>query len=79
MLHTTRVVDGRSEMRPQGDIELAPGAHFSATPGGAHVMLFEPHQPLTAGGALTLEFRCSHGEPLKVALPVRRDAPNSGD
>lgn len=74
MLHTTRVIDGRAEMRPQGDIELAPGARFSAAPGGAHIMLFEPLRPLIEGSALTLELRCSDGEPLKVALPVRRDA-----
>lgn len=75
MLHTTTVVDGRAEMRPQGDIELAPGARFSAAPGGAHVMLFEPHKPIAADGTLTLELRCAQGEPLVVALPVRRDAP----
>lgn len=74
MLHATRVVDGRAEMRPQGDIELAPGARFNAAPGGTHVMLFDALQSLTEGSALTLELRCSHGEPLKVALPVRRDA-----
>jgi len=75
MLHVTRVVEGRAEMRPQGDIELGPGAHFSAAPGGAHVMLFEPLQPLTEGASLTLELHCAQGEPLEVALPVRRDAP----
>lgn len=75
MLHTTRVVDGRAEMRPQGDIELAPGAQFIAAPGGAHVMLFEPHKPLAAGDTLTLELHCAAGEPLKVAMPVLRDAP----
>lgn len=75
MLHATRVVDGRAEMRPQGAIELAPGARFSAAPGGAHVMLFEPQQPLAEGATLTLELRCRHGAPLTVALPVRRDAP----
>lgn len=74
MLHATRVIDGRAEMRPHGDIELAPGARFSAAPGGTHVMLFEAQRSLTEGSTLTLELRCSHGEPLKVALPVRRDA-----
>ena len=75
MLHTTRVVDGRAEMRPQGDIELGPGASFSAAPGGAHVMLFEPLQPLREGSSLTLELGCAQGEPLKVALHELRDAP----
>jgi hypothetical protein len=75
MLHATRVVDGRAEMRPQGDIELAPGASFSAAPGGAHVMLFNPRQVITEDSNLTLELRCAQGKPLTVALPVRRDAP----
>ena len=75
MLHTTRVVDGRAEMRPQGDVVLAPGASFSAAPGGAHVMLFKPGKPVTEGSSLTLELRCAHGQPLTVALPVQRAAP----
>ncbi len=75
MLHATRVVDGRTEMRPQGDIELAPGASFSAAPGGAHVMLFDALQPLIEGNTLTLELRCTQGQALTVALPVRRNAP----
>ena len=75
MLHTTRVVDGRAEMRAQGDIVLAPGARFSAVPGGAHVMLFGAQQLLQEGISLTLEVRCAQGKPLRVALPVLRDTP----
>ena len=75
MLHATQVVDGRVEMRPQGDIELAPGARFVAAPGGTHVMLFEPAKALETGMSLTLELRCAEGEALKVALPVQRSAP----
>ena len=75
MLHTTRMVDGHAEMRAQGDVELAPGARFSAAPGGAHVMLFGPTQSVSVGQTLRLELRCAHGTPLQVALPVRRDAP----
>ena len=75
MLHSTRLVDGRAEMRPQGDIVLAPGARFSAAPGGAHVMLFGAQQRLQEGVSLTLEVRCAQGTPLRVALPVLRDAP----
>lgn len=77
MLHATHVVDGRAVMRPQGDIELSPGAHFVAAPGGAHVMLFEPAKTPSAGDSLTLELRCGTGGPLTVALPVLRDAPPS--
>lgn len=75
MLHTTRMVDGRAEMRAQGDIMLAPGARFSAVPGGAHVMLFGAQQTLQEGVSLTLEVRCAQGKPLRVALPVLRDTP----
>ena len=75
MLHATRMIDGRAEMRPQGDIELAPGATFSAAPGGAHVMLFGPLKALTEGSKLSLELHCAQGQPLTVALPVQRDAP----
>ncbi len=77
MLHATHVVDGRAVMRPQGDIELAPGAHFVAAPGGAHVMLFEPAKPPTVGDTLTLQLDCRAGETLRVALPVLRDAPRA--
>ena len=75
MLHTTLIVAGRAEMRPQGDIVLAPGARFSAAPGGAHVMLSGAQQPLQDGVLLTLELRCAQGAPLRVSLPVLRAAP----
>ncbi len=75
MLHGTRIVDGHAEMRPQGDIVLAPGGRFSAAPGGVHVMLSGAQQPLQDGVTLTLEMRCAHGAPLRVSLPVLRNAP----
>ena len=75
MLHATRMVEGRVEMRPQGDIVLAPGARFSVVPGGSHVMLSGAHQRLDANASLRLELHCASGTPLAVALPVRRDAP----
>ena len=75
MLHATRTVAGRTEMRPQGDIVLAPSARFSAAPGGSHVMLSGAHQRLDSNASLTLELRCASGAPLAVALPVRRAAP----
>lgn len=75
MLHETRMVDGHAEMRRRGDIVLAPGARFSAAPGGAHVMLVGARGALQKGVSLTLEVHCKQGAPLRMALPVRRDAP----
>ena len=75
MLHATQVLEGRAQMRPQGNIVLAPDARFSAAPGGTHVMLFGAQQPLQNGGSLTLEIRCAQGAPLRVRLPVMHSAP----
>lgn len=75
MVHRTLMIDGRAEMRPQGNIVLAPGAHFSAQPGGAHVMLFGARRSLQDGASLTLELHCTAGPPLRVALPALRAAP----
>ena len=75
MLHATQILEGRAQMRPQGNIVLAPNARFRAAPGGTHVMLFGAQQPLQDGGSLTLEIRCAQGAPLRVRLPVMHSAP----
>lgn len=75
MLHATQVVDGRAEMRELGALELAPAAHFSATPGAVHLMLGEPRHPLAAASAVTLAITCAAGPALSFPAPVRRTPP----
>jgi len=75
MLHETRYVDGRAEMRHLDRIALAPGESFEAAPGGAHVMLGEVHAPLDLDSFLEITLSCSEGAPLSLWLPVSRRAP----
>lgn len=72
-IHRTRVVEGRARMTPAGDgIAVGPGETVELKPGGHHLMLFEPAEPLRDGERfeLTLEFE-EAGE-VRVEIQVRR-------
>lgn len=75
MLHETRYVEGRTEMRHLEAIEIAPGARWQAAPGGAHVMLGEPRHALALDMQVELSLSCREGAPLSLSLPVRRAPP----
>ena len=75
MMHETRYVEGRAEMRHLHAVEIAPGGRFEARPGGAHLMLVEPRQTLALDDMVELRFECAQGDPLVTWVPVRRSAP----
>ncbi|MGE0483333.1 MAG: copper chaperone PCu(A)C [Gammaproteobacteria bacterium] len=77
MIHETRYSEGRAEMRHLHEIVIAPGAQIEARPGGMHLMLSEPKQPLALGDMIEIHFDCASGDPLITWLPVRRTAPDS--
>ena len=72
MLHETVYTDGQARMRHIPAIDLKPGAVFVAKPGGAHVMLTGPKQPVNAGTWVTLSLECSAHGSLTISLPVRK-------
>ena len=72
-IHQTQVSEDRMSMVPiENGIALDPGATVDLEPGGYHLMLFEPIEPLRIGMrfAVTLEFEQT-GE-IPIEIEVRR-------
>ena len=69
-LHEHRNNNGVMEMRPVGEMTLAPGAPVTLQPGGLHIMLIGLRQDLTEGNSfpLTLTFRSA--PPVSVTVKV---------
>lgn len=78
MLHETRYVEGAARMRHVEAIELAPGAHFSAAPGGTHVMLMGARGQLESGTVVHLRLMCAGAAALDFAATVSARAPTGG-
>lgn len=74
-LHETVVSGGVSRMRALKDIELVPGASVAFEPGGRHIMLMGPKQPIALGDAIEITFVLSDGSRQSVVFKVRADAP----
>lgn len=79
MLHETAQVDGAARMRHLPGITLAPGGHFSAAPGGAHLMLDAPRIDLAAAAQVRFSLLCADGSALEVSAPLLRAAPPTSD
>ena len=79
MLHETMQVDGAARMRHLPGITLAPGARFSAAPGGAHLMLGEPRIDLATAAQVGFSLHCADGSAHEVSAPLLRAAPAAGD
>lgn len=72
-IHETRVIDDRMSMVPIEDgIALAPGATVHLAPGGYHLMLFEPTEPLRVGTRFALTLAFEKNGPVPVEIEVRR-------
>ncbi|MEQ8232922.1 MAG: copper chaperone PCu(A)C [Gammaproteobacteria bacterium] len=76
MLHETRYNDGRAQMRHVHTLEIAPGEHVEARPGGLHLMLMQPRVELASDVLVEVDIACSTGEPLATWLVVRRTPPS---
>lgn len=73
-LHRTVVEDGVARMEPVGQLEIAAGKSVSLEPGGLHLMLIEPGQPLQEDDMVTLVLHRADGLCMTLEAPVRRDA-----
>lgn len=70
-LHESRMDGGVMRMRKLDGLDLPAGASVTLAPGGTHLMLIGPTQPLVAGQAITLTLRFAHAPPQNVQLQVR--------
>ena len=69
-LHTHIEQNGMMRMVEVESIELEPGATLLMQPGGLHLMLFEPQQPLALGEMVPIQLRFASGSVLQLTLPV---------
>jgi periplasmic copper chaperone A len=71
MIHESRLVDGRSTMRPREAVPVAAGKTVRFAPGGLHIMLMGLKRQLTAGENVPLLLELQGGASLAVTAHVR--------
>ena len=70
-LHHSKTIDGVATMIKQDHIAIQPGGLLKMVPGGSHVMLIKPKQPVRVGDKIDLKFRFSDGTVLTFIAEVR--------
>jgi copper(I)-binding protein len=76
-IHRTVEQDGVARMLRQTHIEIAPHASFALSPGGYHLMLFNPTRALRDGDTTTLNFALNNGEVKTLQVPVKKNTGNT--
>ena len=71
MIHESRIVEGRSTMRPRATVPVAPGKTVRFAPGGLHIMLTGLKRKLTPGEDVPLLLELQGGASLAVSAHVR--------
>ena len=74
-LHETREENGVSRMREVTALPVAPGKAVELKPGGLHLMLHGPYQPLVAGEKPVITLKLADGRAVPVVFEVRKSAP----
>lgn len=74
-LHETREENGVSRMREVTALPIAPGKAVELKPGGLHLMLHGPYQPLAVGEKPVITLKLADGRTLPIAFEVRKSAP----
>src|SRR3546814_14773037 len=64
-VHQTSIVDGVSRMRAVPELRIAADGSAVLEPGGIHLMLLQPREPLQAGGEGGVEFEVKDGGVLR--------------
>ena len=71
-IHRTVIEDGIARMLPVEQLEIPAHGQFVLEPGGHHLMLFDPLQPLTEGETVTLSIHLNNGNQVSAKAPVIR-------
>ncbi len=74
-LHETVLVGDVSQMRPVGDLVIAPGSSVVFAPGGKHIMLMQPAQSPMPGTAVAITFNFANGGNQSAQFVIRDEAP----
>ncbi|MES2883431.1 MAG: copper chaperone PCu(A)C [Pseudomonadota bacterium] len=77
-IHETQMQGGVMRMRALGNgVALPAGKTVRLAPGGIHLMLFGPRQPLLAGQSLPVTLKFEHAAAMEVLLIVEPREPES--
>ena len=77
MIHETSILDGMARMAHRATVTVAAGGEVQFAPGGLHLMLMQPKEPIRIGQTWPITLRFSDGGELDVLFPVLSDAPVS--
>ncbi len=72
-LHETTLDGDRVRMTRTEALELAPLEAAVLTPGGAHLMLIAPIEPIRHGDVVPIEFSCAGGGTFRVDFDVMKN------
>lgn len=72
-IHTMSMTDGIMRMRKLDDgLALPAGQPVALKPGGEHLMIIAPKQPLAAGGEVPLTLRFAKAPAVTLSAPIRQ-------
>lgn len=71
-LHRSAVVDGVARMEAVESIAVPAGGEAALAPGGLHMMLIGPQQPLPEGSTVEVTLAFDNGWELELNVPVHR-------
>lgn len=69
-IHLSKIVNGIARMEKQAAITINADDTIKLSPGGYHLMLFNPDKPLQSGNSASISFNFSDGTSLSVEAPV---------
>ena len=71
-LHQSTLVDGTARMEKQGSLTLGAESSVELSPGGYHLMLFNPDRLLKTGDTVDIVFNFSDDSSKSIAVPVKK-------
>jgi copper(I)-binding protein len=71
-LHESKTVDGQERMQRIKTLAIEAHGSVELKPGGYHLMLIKPLQPLKAGGTVELKLQFDDASQITVQAPIRK-------
>jgi len=71
-LHEMKMVNGQARMQRLEKLAIEAHGSVELNPGGYHLMLIKPLQPLTAGGTVELVLQFDDAPQITVQAPIRK-------
>jgi periplasmic copper chaperone A len=70
-IHKSFQRDGMMQMEQQHELVIPANGQKRLAPGGYHLMLMRPKQPLKAGDQIDVTLQFANGEKLSITAPVK--------